>query len=164
MMEWMKEWIVGVTAASVLLATVKTMIPKGSIKQVGEFACGLILLLAVAAPLTELDEGSLSLALTEFRMADWESSELLKLENTELIKEIIDEKTCAYISDKAKELGMDCTAEVDYEYSDDGFAYPVSVRIRGSWTDTQRSQLTAFLESELVISKDNQTYERVNAP
>ena len=164
MTEWVKAWIVGISAASVLLAAAKTLIPKGSIRQVGEFACGLILLLAAAAPLAELDEGALSLALTELRMADWESTGLLEIENTELVKEIIDEKTCAYISDKAKELGMECTVEVDYEYSEDGLAYPAAVRITGTWTEAQRDRLTAFLESTLAVSKEDQTYEEVKTP
>lgn len=164
MMEWVKEWIVGISAASVLLSAVKTLIPKGNVRRVGEFACGLILLLVVAAPLAELDEGEISLALTQLRMAEWGSAELLEIENDELVKEIIDEKTCAYISDKAKELGMNCTVEVDYEFSEEGLAYPAAVRVKGSWTEAQRSQLTDFLASTLAVSEENQTYEEVKTP
>lgn len=164
MMELLKNWIAGVSAASVLLAAAKTLIPKGSVKQVGEFACGLILLLAVSAPLVKLDLGELSLALTKLRMAETQSSELLALENTMLIKEIIEEKTCAYISDKAKELGMECSAEVTYEYSEEGLAYPVAVKVKGCWTETQRSRLEALIEADLAVSKDNQTYEKENDP
>ena len=163
-MELLKNWIMGIAAASVLLAAAKTLIPKGSVKQVGEFACGLILLLAVSAPLVKLDLKELSIALTELRMAEAQSSELLRLENNMLIKEIIEEKTAAYISDKAKGLGMECAAEVTYEYSEEGRTYPVSVKVTGRWTEAQRSRLEALIEADLAVSKDKQTYEEENDP
>jgi len=164
MMELIKDWILGITSASVLLSIAKALIPKGAVKQVGELACGLILLMAIAAPLAELDIGELSLALTEYRMSGEGSAGLLKIENTELIKEIIEEKTAAYISDKATELGMHCSAEIAYEYSETGLVYPVAVSLRGTWTESQRAQLTAFIESELAVPKDKQTYEKENMP
>jgi stage III sporulation protein AF len=106
----------------------------------------------------------MSLALTELRLAESGSTQLLEIKNINLVKEIIAEKTAAYISDKATELGMDCTVEVTYQYSDDGMAYPESVRIKGAWDHTQQQALSDFIESNLAVSKDNQTYEREQDP
>lgn len=164
MMDWIKEWIVGLTSVSVLLAAAKTLIPKGSVRQIGEFACGLLLLITMASPLMELDAEALGAALTEHHIAQTQSTGLLAIENTELIKEIIQEKTCAYISDKAEELGLKCTAEVEYEYSEDGRAFPVSVTVKGDWTEEQRRKLERLIESDLAVPKDNQTYERESEP
>jgi stage III sporulation protein AF len=164
MIEWVREWIIGITTVSVLLSAAKALIPKGSIKQVGEFACGLLLFLAISAAVLKLDAGEMSLALTELRLAESGSTQLMEIENINLVKEIIAEKTAAYISDKATELGMDCTVEVTYQYSDDGMAYPESVRIKGAWDHTQQQALSDFIESNLAVSKDNQTYEREQDP
>ena len=164
MMEWTKDWIMGITAVSVFLAAAKALLPKGSVKQVGEFACGLLLLLAVSAPLVKLDVGELSAALTELRLAEAGDTQLLEIENTKLIKEIIAEKTAAYISDKATELGMDCTVEVTYQYQSDGLAYPTAVCIKGGWNEAQREELTAFIETNLAVPRDAQTYEKEHDP
>jgi stage III sporulation protein AF len=160
MMDWIREWIMSVTATSVLLAAVQTLIPKGGVKKVGELACGLLLLLSVSTPLVKLDADELAITLTEFRMQELDVTKLLEIQNTELVKEIIEEKTAAYISDKAAELGLDCTAKVTYEYSRDGQAYPSSVWIKGNWSEEQKEKLTARIEYDLAIPKEKQTYEK----
>lgn len=162
MMELIRQWIVGVTCAAVLLAIVQCLMPAGGVRRVGRLAGGLLLLLAIVAPLAGLDEQALSVALTEYRMAATDSTGLLELENERLVKEIIEEQTAAYISDKAKELGADCTAEVTYEYSGDGMVYPIAVTVRGALTAQQRSQLTQIIEADLAVPEENQTYEGVN--
>ena len=164
MMEWLREWIMGITAVSILLAAAKSLIPKGSVKQVGELACGLLLLLAIIAPLVKLDAGELSLALTELRLLGDDDAQLLEIENTRLIKEIIAEKTAAYISDKATELGMDCTVEVSYQFHSGGLAYPVAVHVKGNWNDEQQEGISRFIESNFAVSKADQTYEREQDP
>lgn len=161
MMELLRQWILGITCASVLLAAAQCLMPAGGARRVGSLAGGLLLLLAVAAPLARLDEGALSLAMTEYRLADTGSAALLELENKRLVKQIIEEQTAAYISDKAEELGAVCAAEVTYDYSGDGVAYPVSVTVRGALTQDQQARLTRLIEAELAVPKENQTYEGV---
>jgi stage III sporulation protein AF len=134
------------------------------VKKVGQLAGGLIILLAIAVPPVKVDFSEFSWIMTEYRMQNSGSDNLLNLENTNMVKKIIEEQTAAYISDKATELGMDCTVEVTYQYSDDGMAYPESVRIKGAWDHTQQQALSDFIESNLAVSKDNQTYEREQDP
>lgn len=161
MMDLLRQWIMGITCAAVLLAGARCLMPAGGVRKVGSLAGGLLLLLAVAAPLTKLDEGALSLAMTEYRMAESGSAGLLELENKRLLKAIIEEQTAAYILDKAEALGAACTAEVTYEYSGDGTAYPTAVTVRGELTRQQQDRLTQFIEADLAIPKENQTYEGV---
>lgn len=158
MMDWVKNWIISVTCVSILLAAVQCLMPPGGVKRVGQLTGGLLMLLAAASPLLELDLAELSLSLTELRMEQSGSSALLELENTRLVKEIIAEQTAAYIADKAMELGADCAVEVTYEYSEDGMAYPVAVTVTGPLTSEQRAELERWLEAELAVPREDQSY------
>ena len=164
MMVVVRQWIVGVTCAAVLLAITQCLMPSGAVRRVGRLAGGLLLLLAVIAPLASLDVEALGAALTEYRMAESDSTALLELENERLVKTIIEEQTAAYISDKASELGGTCTAAVTYEYGEDGTACPVAVTIRGTLTEQQRSRLIGIIETDLAIPEENQTYEGEDDP
>ena len=164
MMDVIRQWIVGVTCASVLLAITQSLMPAGGVRRVGRLAGGLLLLLAATAPLASLDGAALGATLTEYRVAESGSAALLELENERLVKEIIEEQTAAYISDKARELGGTCTAEVTYEYGDEGMVRPVAVSIRGTLTEQQRSRLTGIIETDLAIPEENQTYEGEGDP
>ena len=155
MMDWMRNWIIGVTCASILLSAMQTLMPSGGVKKAGRIAGGLLLLLAVAAPLMELDVRALALSLTEFRMEQSGSSALLELENKRLVKEIIAEQTAAYISDKARELEIECGVEVTYEFGENGTAYPVSVILVGNLSPDQREKLSEFIQINLAVSKEN---------
>lgn len=162
MMSALKEWIMGITCVSVLLAAAQCLMPEGTVRKIGNLAGGLLLLLGLAAPITKLDMEGLSLALTKYRVMETDSAALLELENTRLLKKVIEEQTAAYILDKAAEIGVECTAEVSYEYSDTGEAYPVAVTIWGDLTDEEERKLSRIIESDLAILRENQIYEKGN--
>lgn len=163
MMGLLRDWIIGITCVAVLLAAAECLMPKGSIRKIGRLAGGLLLLLTVAKPLLELDEDSLAMALSQYRIAETGGSELLQIENERMVKEIIAEQTAAYISDKANDLGADCVVEVAYEFSEEGVVFPTAVTVSGPVTEKQRIELQEFIEVNLGVSKENQTYEeRVN--
>ena len=159
MMEMLREWIVGITCVSVLLAAAQSLMPEGNIRKIGNLAGGLLLILTMAAPLTKIDMNAISLPLTEYRMANSNHAELLELENSRLLKELIEEQTEAYILDKAQELGANCTVEVYYEYSDEGTAYPVAVTVRGNLNEEQKRKLSQRIESDLAVTEENQHFE-----
>jgi len=159
MISFFKEWIIGITAVSILTAAVQSLLPQGNIKKVGNIASGLVLLLSIATPLFNLEAADLSAAITEFRLQENGHSELLAIENKALVKRIIEEQTAAYISDKATELGAKCTIEVSYSYSDNGTAYLSSVVIVGDLSPEQKKYLSEYLEREFSISEVHQTYK-----
>lgn len=162
MMELLRNWITGIACVAVLLSAAQCLMPQGSIRKIGNLTGGLLLLLTIATPLAKLDEAALALALSEYRMAEMGSEALLQIENERLVKEIIAEQTGAYISDKAAELGAECTVDVDYEYREDGSVFPTAVTVSGSLTEEQLAQLQQFIEINLAVPKEKQTYEEVN--
>ena len=160
-MELIRQWILGITCAAMILALAECLTPAGSAKKAGRLAGGLLLLLAVLKPLMSLDYDTLAQVLSEERISTSDYADTLNLENDRLVKAIIEEETAAYISDKAGELGVDCEAEVIYHYGEDGQAWPTAVTIRGSLDSGQKKKLSDFLEAELAIPEENQTFEEV---
>ena len=119
-----------------------------------------LLVLAVVKPLGGLDYDALAGALAEYRPDTAACEAALEEKSGAVLKAVIEERTNAYIYNKAKTLGMDCTAEVTYYYGPDGEVRPEAVVVRGEFTESQRGQLSRTLEGELGIPAEQQSFER----
>lgn len=156
----LKQWILGITCAALIGALAESLAPSGRVKQVIRLAAGLLLLLAVVKPLGVLDSDALVGALESFRPDTPACEAALEEQSGAVLKAVIERRTAAYISDKAKTLGMDCTAEVTYYYGPDGEVRPEAVVVRGEFTDSQQGALSLALEGELGIGAEKQSFER----
>lgn len=156
----LKQWILGITCAALVGAAAEALAPAGRVKKAGRLAVGLLLLLAVVKPLGELDCGALAGALGSYRPDTAACEAALEEKSGAVLKAVIEERTNAYISDKAKTLGMSCTAEVTWYYGADGEVRPEAVVVRGEFTETQRGELSRALEGELGIPAERQSFER----
>lgn len=159
-----QQWITGVAAAAIIGALAQSLMPEGGAKSAGRLVAGLLLLLAVVKPLVGADTAVLSGALAEYRLRSAGDGAALAEKNEALVKVIIEEKTAAYISDKAQELGIACTVRVTCRCGEDGTVWPESAVITGDLTREERSRLARLLEAELAIGQENQTFERVAEP
>ena len=159
-MELMRNWLIGIVCAAMVLALAEALVPEGGIRKICRLAGGLVLLLAAVNPVLQMDEGALSRALTEYRVATQDYSGALVEKNNSLYKTIIEENTAAYILDKAEELGISCRAEVIFAYDEEGNPYPQAVNIFGGLTEEQRVRLSSILETELGIPPSQQRFER----
>ncbi len=161
MIDWLKDWIVGVTCAAMIAALLFAFLPKGGgVGRAGRLAAGLLLMLAAVRPLVGLDYGSLAQAMAELRVSQSGQAAELAAQNQELLKELIESETEAYISDKANELGIQCEAHVEYAYGEDGTPYPARIRVEGALTGAQRTQLSQALEAELGVPVQDQEYTK----
>ena len=160
MMELIRNWLIGVTAAALVVALADSLAPDGAVKKIGKLTGGLLLVVAILQPLVGLDYASLSGILTEYRLEAEGYSTALETENVRLLKTIIEEQTAAYIQDKAAELGADCTVEVTCQEDGDGNLYPASVIVYGELTREQTDALSRTIEGDLAIPEQNQQYER----
>lgn len=152
----MRQWILSVTAASVLSAVAMALTPPGRVRQVTRLACGLMCALAVAGPLARLDLDSLarSIALYGQRarvIADQAEEETKLLERT-----YIEEQCEAYIFAKAAEAelavdGVDLSARWDEE---DLVWYPWAVTVDAAYD----SRLAGLIEGSLGIPPQRQTW------
>jgi len=159
-MEIIRNWITGVTAASILISAALAVTPKGAVKKVLKFVGGLILFIVLTAPLKEIDISDIAYYNMQYR-ADYEKyEEKLIFENSSMIKTIIEDKTRTYILQKADELGIACDVQVYAKKRGDGYPYPDKIVITtGSDTDPAlRERLSYILESELGVTDENQEW------
>lgn len=161
MSELIRNWLLGVTAASMLLALAEYLVPDGVNKKIVRLAGGLVLALAALTPIIQLDEAAIIDATKKFQIELRSGSEKLSVEKDFLFESIIEEKTEAYILDKAKELGMECQVSVFVAW-DGEVPIPHSVNVRGVWTQQQKQVFSQLIEEELGISKSLQRFEETN--
>lgn len=159
MMELMRQWLLGVICTALILAVSDCMAPEGSVKRVCRLAGGLALLVAAVSPLLRIDESGFHRAITEYQTTVQNYEKELEEKNVLLYQTIIEERTAAYIVDKAEEFGISCQAEVSFAYDEDGTPYPWEVTAWGTWTEDQRNRLSRLVEDDLGIPSQRQHYE-----
>ena len=152
----MRQWIAGVTAASVLAAMAMALTPKGSVKQVTRLVCGLMCALAVAAPVVKLDLGSLSAGIAKYEQRAREITSQAEEEEKMLDRTYIEDRCRAYILSKAASLGahvQDAVVTARWD-NEDTVWYPWTVVVSGGYDRA----LAAAIEGELGIPADRQEW------
>ena len=162
-MGFIRNWLLGVTCAAMILALAESLAPKGGVKRVCRLAGGLVLLLAAISPVLKLDKMDLAVATKEYQNAAEEYSRALEEKNEILYETIIAENTAAYILDKAEQLGMECTVSVTVTRDQAGTPCPDRVTVRGIWGQKQRDELSQMMETELGISTQQQYFEETRS-
>lgn len=160
MTDLIRNWLIGITAAAMVAALADALAPDGTVKKIGKLAGGLLMIVAVVQPVIGIDLDVMSGILTEYRMEADVNSAALEVENQRLMKIIIEDEVGAYILDKAAELGIECTVEVDCYEGDDGNFYPAAVTVYGELTQAQATSMSRMIEGDLAIPAENQHYER----
>jgi len=158
-MDWMRSWILGLTAASLLTAAVKVLTPEGGVKRVTEFVCGVMLCAVLLSPLGEADRDVFSAALAEYRRTAAELTEDVEGQEKELMRTFIQDRSAAYIVDEARRLGLpEIRASVRVKWGDECWV-PWEAAIRGTLTAGERQKLSAVLEAELGIPGERQEWD-----
>ena len=158
MLELIRQWLLGITAAAMVVALAESLCLKGSLRGVVRLTGGLVLLTAVLNPLLRLDMEELGLALTEYRLDLSGYSAELEEENETLMRDIIEEQAAAYIQDKAAGLGISCRVAVEADGAGD-WPVPTAVTVTGALTAEQRETLTRTIEADFAVPAERQTYE-----
>jgi stage III sporulation protein AF len=132
--------------------------PKGAVRQVGRLVCGLVMLAAILSPVARLDaaEGRRWLA-GYFASVEQRRAGLEETVNNQM-KHIIEGEYAAYIVDKAAELGLTCTAQVECQRSAEGLYLPVRTEVTGMLTEDIRIQLVRTIAEDLGVPERAQVY------
>ena len=142
MMDGIRQWLLGVLAAAMALSLLYALLPKGAVRGAARATGGLILLLVVLGPLAGLDLSDLALRYEDLSR-DQEGQAQLELG--------IQQRTAAYISEKAAQLGLSCRPRVETAWRD-GVPYPSGVTL-----DIAENQaLAEVLTDELGIPPSQQ--------
>ena len=164
MIDFLRNWLMGITAAAIILGVADCLMPESGVKRIGKFAGGLFLMLAIIRPVLSVDYDLLAGTLANYRVEVQSYGISSETENERLKKIIIEDRTGAYIRDKANELGIDCLVAVECRKNEEGLLYPWSVTVSGDMTQEQIEQLTWIIESEIAILPELQHFERTIDP
>lgn len=149
-----REWLTAVVVVTLLLSVGQTLIPEGSIRKIANFTGGLILLAALLQPVLRTDLGRLRLDLKDYAGEIQARQAELESEGTKELAELIQEKTEAYISDKAGMLGLSIRVRVQTEPGEDGVPRPAAAEADGPRSE----ELAAYMEQELGIPQERQVW------
>ena len=114
---------------------------------------GLLLALALLRPLAGLGWEGLELDASPLEEGR-EAAEEYRKNQTEAFSAIIEEKTEAYICDKAEQLGLECAVEVTAEPGGGGVPLPGTVVIRGAYSEA----LARSIAEEVGIPAEQQIW------
>ncbi len=158
-MEALNIWILRLTGAALISAAAITLAPEGGAKRAVRLACGLLSVAALLSIGADIDLDAYFDSIAEYRAA----AEVLVSdaeEEAETMKRIIiEERTAAYILDKAAELDVkDFSVSVTADWNGDGYWYPASAHITAALSDRQRRTLAYYMESELGIAEERQDW------
>lgn len=158
MIEFIRQWLTGVTCAALIAALADGIMPKGAVKQVGKLVCALILLCAVLRPVLRLNVQDFTVGIGTV-MGDFQQQHT-RLEQTSgaMLKTLIERESAAYIVDKAAQLGLTCQAQVTCVAGDGGTWLPQSAYVTGQLEREQRNKLTTAIHAELGIAPEYLTY------
>ena len=156
-MEWIRSYLLTLTAAGILCALVRSLAGKAGKGRGLSLACGAFLILAALSPLRgfSLDAVEEDWSDLEFQISREQARTASRLQAQ--YDAVIEEKTRAYILDKGKALGAELEVEVTLE-TKDGLSVPASVRITGQYSPYIRSSLAHMLEEDLGIPKEAQRW------
>lgn len=149
MMETFSQWLLSITAVTLLVALAEALMPQGAVKQVGKVSCGLLLFLMLVKPFASLSPEKLAQLGNDWSQALQEESEVFKNDYDQQIKTIIEQELASYIVDKATEAGILCEAVVECQLLD--IYTPIFVEIYGAPVDGQ-DFLTTMIVEDLGVS------------
>lgn len=108
MMDGIRQWLLGVLAAAMALSLLYALLPKGAVRGAARATGGLILLLVVLGPLAGLDLSDLALRYEDLSRDMERQAEAYRQEGQVQLELGIQQRTAAYISEKAAQLGLSC--------------------------------------------------------
>ncbi len=153
MIALVRTWLLGVTGVAILTAMAENLMPRGTVKGVGQLTAGLVLMLAVVSPILSLDVSSL---LPDDSWEEGVTQSQMDLDEAQKkeLEAIIAAQLGAYIVDKAEGEGISCTATVVC-LLEDGIYLPQQVTIQGTLQTSQQDFLIQLVENELAIPQEN---------
>lgn len=152
-MEAVREWILSVVVISMLVSLSQVLVPKGSFVHVSNFIGGLLLLVTLLAPLSQVGDWELPQGWEGYQNQIQLQQEYLAQAQQESLQQGIEDLTQAYILDKAESLGITCQVEVVTAIQDSGTPLPVGVTFNVPYN----ADLSLYVES-LGIGQEGQTW------
>lgn len=147
----MRAWLLGIVLTAFAAALARQLAPQGKEQAMVRLAGGLLLTLAILRPLAGMDWEGPALAAGSFQTQTREQAEIYRKNQIQALSAIIEERTEAYILDKAEQLGLACSVEVTAEAGESGVPLPCRVTICGPYS----RELAVCVEEEVGVPAEN---------
>ena len=157
-MNGIRDYLLAVSAAALLLSLVLSVLPKGSVKKAANFTGSLLLLLVVITPLAKLEISDLARSIAQINMEVEQMQSGVQIQNREIMAQIIKTECETYILDKAAQMSIHVSAEVTVSEVGD-YPYPVSVVLQGNVTQEDKTWMEHIIEQDLGIPAEKQEWQ-----
>ena len=154
MMGALREWLTAVVTVTMLLSVAQMLMPEGTIRKIGSFTGGLLLIAVLLQPVLKDRLGELELDLEDYAETIQNRQSELESAQSDALQAGIEKRVASYISDKAAELGLTVQVRVKTELRDDGVPMPVQAEIEGPWS----TELSDYMTETLGISQERQVW------
>ena len=154
MMGALREWLTAVVTVTMLLSVAQMLMPEGTIRKIGSFTGGLLLIAVLLQPVLKDRLGELELDLEDYAETIQDRQSELESAQSDALQAGIEKRVASYISDKAAELGLTVQVRVKTELRDDGVPMPVQAEIEGPWS----TELSDYMTETLGISRERQVW------
>ena len=153
-MNAIRDYLISVTAAALISGIVIGISKKsGSISTIVKLLAGLFMTVTVLYPIVDIRLSEAQFYWEQLSLdADYAAS-IGKNAAEQEIKQIITDRSCAYVLKKANELGADIQIEIILED-----LIPDSVRISGAVSPYVKQQLSNYIATNLGIPLEDQLW------
>ena len=154
MIESLRQWLVSLTAAAILLGAAESLVTQGSVRRVLRLAGGVVLMILLLRPLSGIAGNLPQLSIDGFRQETEQREEELKKQQEEAVGGLIESELGSYIWDKEQSLGLDYPVSVSTRSGAGGGSVPDRVSIDGPF----HQELSDWLTTELGLGPECQIW------
>ena len=151
------EYLLSVTGAAMVSAVVLRLLEgKGSAAALGKMLTGIFLALTVIGPITQVRLSDVAQLLPDISVDAQAAVAQGEAAAKNALAESISNQLEAYILDKAAQLGVTLTVEV--ELSEDTIPVPVRIRLQGNISPYAKTRLQSIIRDDLGLDKEKQIW------
>jgi stage III sporulation protein AF len=152
------RWVLALVAVALMVSLLDALTPEGTARKVVRFTGGLLLVVVMLRPVSDLAGLDISALTEEFASQTGEASADLTDTNRDLLESLITQSTQAYIQRQGELLGVSCRAAVTCRWEED-LPVPDTVELIGHWTEEEKRILSAQIADDLGIQAEKQIYK-----
>ena len=153
----MRDYILSIVAAGIICAIINSLSNgKSATGKITKMLSGILVCITVISPVTKISFSNIENYLEDL---SFEADRYVSDGNEEAERSrsaIIKSQTEAYILDKAKNMGLDISVEVELDESNN--SVPCGITISGAVSPYIKEVMTDYIESQIGITRENQTW------
>lgn len=156
-MSALRHYLMSVCAAALFASFILTIVPEGRIRHIVKLGGALVVIVSVISPLSRLDIEQIAKSMAVIRMDAEQMQTGIEVKNREILSQLIKEQSEEYILDKAEEMDLCLSVEIEMREEGD-YPYPVSVLVVGTVSEADQAYLKKIIEQDIGIPVDRQEW------